>query len=40
MNKIFDKKVIYVAKNMVNIDTSQKKFFPFLYSSIINSSAN
>jgi GTP-binding protein len=37
--KAFGRNVIYISQKMASIDTSQDKFFPFLNSQLINSSA-
>ena len=39
MKKYLARNVIYVGTNMNNIDTNQPKFYPFLNSSMLASSA-
>lgn len=39
MRKVIGKSVLYLSKQMQNIDLSQDKFFPFLNSAVIHSHA-
>ena len=39
MKKVIGKSVVYLSKQMVNIDLKQDKFFPFLNSALIHSQA-